>query len=419
MRPRLSRPRLPRGFGRRKGKFLLPQLRRAWAQLQRRAPAQLGLLTRWGLGLVLGGTTALLIGIGLSWFEFSMLGVACLALVAVAVPFLFGRMDVDVKLSAEPQRVTAGGSVVGQVQLSAPSNRSARRMSVDVPVGSGTIRFETPPLGADSSFEDVFVVPTSRRCVIPVGPATTRRGDPLGIWSRNREWTSVTEIFVRPKLVSLDSLGAGILRDLEGVSSHELSPSDLAFHALREYEPGDDLRHIHWRSTAKTGKYMVRQFLDTRRAHLALVVDSNRGSYLDDEEFELAMSVAGSLAVRSLADDYQVSMVVGSHVVAGDTVGRVLDTCCRAEIDATDLVSNTLTASRQLSDCSLVFALSGPGGSFPAIQRAMTAFSPEVRKFILRVDPSKRTSVESAGLHTILNLSKLGDLPMLLQWSVQ
>ena len=53
--------------------------------------------------------------------------------------------------------------------------------------------------------------------------------------------------------------------------------SDLAFHALREYQPGDDRRYVHWRSSAKHGRLLVRQFLDTRRSHLAVVVDTDPG----------------------------------------------------------------------------------------------------------------------------------------------
>ena len=80
----------------------------------------------------------------------------------------------------------------------------------------------------------------------PPGAATRS-----AIFSRDVAWTPVREMLVRPPMVPLDSLGAGLLRDLEGVSTDAVSQSDLAFHALREYVPGDDLRHVHWRSSAK------------------------------------------------------------------------------------------------------------------------------------------------------------------------
>ena len=122
-------------------------------------------------------------------------------------------------------------------------------------------------------------------------------GDPLGLVRRTVAWTERTELFVHPFTVSLESLGAGLLRDLEGTVTPDLSMSDLAFHALREYQPGDDRRYIHWRSSAKHDRLLVRQFLDTRRSHLAVVVDTSPEVYAGDaDDVELAISCAASLA---------------------------------------------------------------------------------------------------------------------------
>ena len=68
----------------------------------------------------------------------------------------------------------------------------------------------------------------------------------------------------------------GVIRDQEGTPSDEISMSDLAFHALREYVPGDELRHVHWRSSAKANKLQIRQYHDTRRSHLTVVLDDDR-----------------------------------------------------------------------------------------------------------------------------------------------
>ena len=82
-----------------------------------------------------------------------------------------------------------------------------------------------------------------------------------------------------------------------GVPSDQVSMSDLAFHALREYVPGDDLRHVHWRSSARAGQLLVRQYHDTRRTHATLLVDTRRDAYAESD-FELALSVAASLTTR-------------------------------------------------------------------------------------------------------------------------
>ena len=151
----------------------------------------------------------------------------------------------------QPERVIAGGSVAAGVRVRNIATHGLLPTMLELPVGSVVHRYAVPRLGPAESHEETFTIRTERRGVIPVGPATTRRGDPLAILSRDVAWTDVTEILVRPPMVPMDSLGAGLLRDLEGVSTDAVSQSDLAFHTLREYVAGDDLRHVHWRSSAK------------------------------------------------------------------------------------------------------------------------------------------------------------------------
>src|SRR5690606_18209330 len=108
-------------------------------------------------------------------------------------------------------------------------------LRMELVVGDGAAEFHVPTLAGGASHEEVFVLPTERRGIIPVGPATAVRGDPLGILRRAVPWTQPIPLFVHPRTVALDHLGAGLLRDLEGQTTNDLSPSDIAFHALREY----------------------------------------------------------------------------------------------------------------------------------------------------------------------------------------
>ena len=88
--------------------------------------------------------------------------------------------------------------------------------------------------------------------------------------------------------------------------------SDLAFHALREYQPGDDRRYIHWRSSAKAGRLLVRQFLDTRRSHLSIVVDADPDLYAggegDVETGHLGRGLAGCCA--AVMDEQDMTVVL-------------------------------------------------------------------------------------------------------------
>ncbi len=357
------------------------------------------------------------------WRELAVLAAACLLAFVLALPFLLGRTNVHVDLVLQPERVIAGDSVAAGVRVRNIATHGLLPTVLELGVGSMVHRYGVPRLGPDEAHEESFTIRTERRGVIPVGPATTRRGDPLGLLSRDVEWTDVVEILVRPPMVSLDSLGAGLLRDLEGVPTDAVSQSDLAFHALREYVPGDDLRHVHWRSSAKAmsssgdSQLLVRQYLDTRRSHLALVVDDRPAAWRTAQDFETAMSVAASIIVRASLDEFETSFVCGTRASSGATGHLALDSVCRAELGKMGLVESAHRAAVVAPDASLLFLVSGGGVDFDDFQRALTAFPPSVRRYALISDDSGPSRItETAGL-VVVQVSDLGDLAALLRWS--
>jgi uncharacterized protein (DUF58 family) len=333
--------------------------------------------------LVLGiGAGAAYVAALAGWREMGVLAAACLLLLVLAAPFLLGRTSVDVELTLEPERVLAGDSVAAGVVVRNIATGRLLPTTLEVPVGASTHRYGIGSLPVGGVHEEAFTIRTERRGVIAVGPATTRRGDPVGVFSRDMVWTPRREVLVRPPMVPLDSLGAGLLRDLEGVSTDAVSQSDLAFHALREYVPGDDLRHIHWRSSAKamaaTGEsaLLVRQYLDTRRSHAALVVDDDRAAWGDDEVFEEAMSVAASIAVRAVLDEFDVSFVCGPVASTGADGHLALDAICRADLGDSGIVAASRRAAAVAPDCSLLFLIGGRDTSFTDLLRGSSAFPP-------------------------------------------
>jgi len=391
----------------------------------RRIRALLGIVNPTGWVIAGLGIAAAVAASRLHWREASALAVACLALLVLAVPLLLGRTRVRVDLFLEPLRVVAGDSVAGSVTV---TNLASARMlpsMLDLPVGDRVHRYGLPALAPDASHEETFTIRTEARGVIPVGPAITRRGDPLGIFSRDLSWTDVPEILVRPEMVPLESLGAGLLRDLEGVSTDAVSQSDLAFHALREYVPGDDLRHVHWRSSAKAmgaaghTELLVRQYLDTRRSHATVVVDDMVESWPDPEDFEIAMSVAASLAVRAVLDEFDTSFMCGDQAATGNNGHVALDAICRARLGRTGLATSAQRAGSVSPDTSLLFLVTGPGASFAEMRLAASVFGPEVRRIAMVVDRRLNSRATDADGVPILHLADKADLGALLRWSLQ
>ncbi|MFC7490601.1 MULTISPECIES: DUF58 domain-containing protein [unclassified Knoellia] len=345
------------------------------------------------------------------WTELAMIAVACLVLFLACVALAIGHAKVEIRTDVDPTRVTVGEPATGRIEVRNLSGRGMLPLLVELPVGRSAARFTLPSLGSGKSHEELFVVPTERRGVIQVGPATTVHGDPLGLVRRTMEWTEQSELFVHPLTTSLESLGAGLLRDLEGEVTPDLSMSDLAFHALREYQPGDDRRYIHWRSSAKHGRLLVRQFLDTRRSHLAVVVDTSPEVYTgEDAAVELAISCAASLAVRSILDEQDTTIVCNDQRISRSTAPLTLDTFARATVGPMDVFASTGDAAALAPDASIAILVTGSHRPFIQVQRALGQFEVEVIKVALVIDPDAQVGVRRAGGLTILTVRELADV---------
>lgn len=377
----------------------------------RRATAPVTALGWSVLALAIGSW---LVGWRLGWKELMLLATGAAVLLVACLLFTLGRTRLRVEVEVDPQRVTVGTPAAGVTRLRNVARGPLLPILLELPIGAGAARFTMPLLRAGGEHEELFVIPTERRGVIPVGPATTVRGDPLGLLRRALTWTEVIELFVHPVTVPIEPLGAGLLRDLEGVTTNEVSMSDLAFHALREYSPGDDRRYIHWRSSAKAGRFLVRQFLDTRRSHVTVIVDSDTGSYPDPEDYETAISAGASVAVRSVRDDQELTVLAGAHALPAAIGQRVLDTFSRAELGDHDLNDLAARAARIAPDTSVALIVTGSVIPFAQLRRAAMHFPPEVRVVALRIDPTASTAISGSGGMTVLSLQQLSELPALL-----
>lgn len=265
-------------------------------------------LTPLGWGTALVGAGATLAGVLFSWVEAAVLGFTCLTLVTLSLLWSLGRAGHAVTLQLANTRVTVGEKALGALTISNPTSRRLRAAMVELRVGAGANSFLCPALGQNESHEEVFAIATTRRGIVAVGPASTIRGDGLGLVRRVQTWSHATELYIHPRTVAMNASTVGFIRDIEGATTQDLSSADVSFHALREYVPGDDRRAIHWRSTARVGKLMVRQFEETRRSHLLIVLDLDTDAWASDEEFEIGVSAAASMARAALVDAKEVSV---------------------------------------------------------------------------------------------------------------
>lgn len=380
----------------------------------------LAAVTRFGWTVLALAALAWLLAALFGWGEFALVAAVLLMAFAIGCAFTIGRMNLRVELEADPIRVTVGESSAARVQVTNLARTPALPIGLEFPVGAAVGRFTLPPLGAGASHDEVVIIPTQQRGVIELGPVVTQRGDPFGLVRREVTWTERLELFVHPRRVPLEPLGAGLLRDLEGHTTNDTSMSDLAFHTLREYAPGDDRRYIHWRSTAKVssasgnGTFLVKQFLDTRRSHIAVVVDADETSYAEPSEFELAISVGASIAVRALADEMDLTIVCGDHAAQKPIPSLALDTYSRAAFGPWTLAQATGRLNQLAPDASVAILVSGANAGFQSFARARAHLAPEVHTFAITVERGGAMALREASGMTVLSIGTLSDLPRVL-----
>jgi len=372
-------------------------------------------------------------GRSLGWAELVLAAMLGAVVLVASVGLTAGRASARGEIALERDRVTAGASVGASLELTGTSRRRLLPLTVELPVGDGVRRFDLPASTQGTARREVFTIGTGRRGVIAVGPATTVRGDPFGLLRRAAPLAGMQELLVHPVTVPLRPLAGGLLRDLEGRTTDDVSMSDLAFHALRAYAPGDDRRHIHWRSSARALSadagadqagmvaggvdLLVRQFNDTRRSHLMIVVDGDPGAYARPDDVELAMSAGASVAIRAIRDETETTVVAADQLAASRLGRRALDAFARAGVTAAPLAELVASGLRAAPDVTNALLVTGSAREFTELRRAAAWFPPEVMVVAVRVDPAGRTAVSSAGALAVLDLAALGDLPGLLRAS--
>ncbi|HKT57496.1 MAG TPA: DUF58 domain-containing protein, partial [Microbacterium sp.] len=347
-------------------------------------------------------------------------------------PFLFGASGYAVAVRLAHERVVAGATVDADVHVRNTGVRTVLPGRLDLPVGAGLIEIGVPLLRGGHEVTRHLEIPAVRRGVIRIGPPAAVRSDPVGILRRERRWEARRELFVHPRTVPVPAVSGGLIRDLEGSPVQRLVDADMSFHAIREYLPGDAQRQIHWKSTAKTGRLMVRQFEQTLRSRLAVVLSLDEGDAASEEEFELAVSCAASLAVQAVRDGRDVEVVTGTdlprtertraiEVLRAPAPRPLLDGFSRIDQAENPLpLEEVCRLTAETADSlALAFIVCGSPVTTARLRRAALAFPPDTAVVAVIADPTAHPRRQVLPDLTVLTVGVLVDLPGLMFRAVQ
>jgi uncharacterized protein (DUF58 family) len=233
-------------------------------------------MTRLGWAVAALALACLAAGTALGYDEVLVLGVGCLVALVLAAVLVLVRPKIQLEREIFPLRVTRGEPSVGVLTVRNLSRRLGLRMSATEPFGAREVRVDVPRLKHRQSRRVTYRLPTDRRGVIAVGPLRWDRSDPAGLVRRSQALGSVERLYVNPVTHHVGLAPSGRARHLEGPKADTAPSGTITFHALRDYVRGDDLRRIHWRSSARLGTLMVRELVDTSLAHTTVLLDPGR-----------------------------------------------------------------------------------------------------------------------------------------------
>jgi uncharacterized protein (DUF58 family) len=255
--------------------------------------------TARGWQAIFFGTLSLLAGwlVGTTQLFQLAYALAGLLLAALVLGRFFSRaLGYKRRLSAGERFVAGRSSRVG---LAVQNSSRTRSPSVEVSDHVPKRRLlKGPPVGGLKTRTLQEEVLFERRGLYELGPAEIRTTDPFGLLRFIQRFAAREEVTVYPEvfeLVGFPLRGGGGASGTRG----SLGRRGDEFSGLREYRRGDDRRHIHWKSVARTGELVVKEFAqDAPRRHAVLLDLYRPGIGVPEVEIEDAVSAAGSILLH-------------------------------------------------------------------------------------------------------------------------
>jgi uncharacterized protein (DUF58 family) len=315
-----------------------------------------GLVPITARGAGLGAAALVLLAAGWRWGypELVAIGTASLIACVTAAAVIAARPRLDVERTVEPDRVSAGESaVVGLDVRNAGRWRSVNARAVDAYSGTNvpTQRVAVPlsRLRPGQTAAAAYSIPAERRGVVDIGPLAVRKHDVLGLAATSGGFGGTARLWVHPRLWKLARTPDGLARSLEGTAD-KVEHGSLTFHSLREYVIGDELRHVHWRTSARIGQLMVKEHVDTSLPTVVVAIDDRPESWTDGGDFEAACEAAYSVLTACFRAEYHAALVTASgQAITGagrDAYGDVLAELQPEAADSLDAYIARLTTGR-------------------------------------------------------------------------
>ncbi|MGK5741565.1 DUF58 domain-containing protein [Micromonospora sp. URMC 103] len=271
-------------------------------------------ITARGVGLLVAAVVLLGAGFRFAYPELTLLGAAAGTAVGYAAVVAAWRPRLEVTRHAEPDRVARGEAA--SMTLTVRNTGRLRAASLLAEDRCGHEAVPVPLLrlrpGRDTTVQ--YDVPTRRRGVVRVGPLRVTRRDPLGLVALSRPYGGTVPVWVHPRIHALTAVPTGAGRSLDG-RVDAVPHGSITFDSLREYVVGDELRRVHWRTSARVGELMVRENVDTSLPRIVVLLDNRAAAHPERRggvaaSFEAGCEAAASVVTAAFRADLPVVLLL-------------------------------------------------------------------------------------------------------------
>ena len=276
--------------------------------------------------LLAAGATALVCGLALGIVDLARAGVLALAVPLLASAVVTrSRLRITNRRSLEPSRVVSGETVVVNLTMSNTSLLPTGPLMLEDQLPAqftGRARFAIDGLLGRESRTVSYRMPRLPRGRYRTGPLHLRLTDPFHLVDVRRSFTATSDVLVTPIVDALPGGEPPRSVDIgDDAGSHSIGARGADDASTREYRMGDDLRKIHWRSSARTGTLQVRQEERPWQGQLSMVLDLRTAAHAEIPAAEVVPGTDDRVR-SSLEWAVSAAASIGSHALVA---GRGLD----------------------------------------------------------------------------------------------
>ncbi|GMA88442.1 lipoprotein [Angustibacter aerolatus] len=298
--------------------------------------------------MALTGRAALLALLGVLYVGLVQPGWGGLGVWALVV---LAAVVVDLLLAASPRAVRLEREPTANVRLGQPTSTALLVHHTGRRRLRGTVRDAWQPSAGAADDRHPLDVPSGERRRVRTDLVPTRRGDrladrvtvrahgPLGVAARQRSVPVPGSVRVLPPFTSRKHLPSRLarLREIDGRSSVNVRGQGTEFDSLRDYVPGDDVRSIDWRATARRRQVVVRTWRPERDRRVLIVLDTSRTAAArvgDQPRLDAAMDAALLLAALASRAGDRVDLLAVDRRVRARVEARSSTTLLSAVVEA-------------------------------------------------------------------------------------